>query len=274
MMRSHYSILALVIVTVSLAYNYTNTIHFNKSFKKISRVVAKRNTTSAKVSNLNTKATSEKSIVRSVANVEKTAGSNLNAILKQYSDGQWNFDLQNEKPYYIYGAKTKPELTNDDSKLQAFASDLASALVPNSSTLILDSTKTNTNSLETINDFNQRIDNIEVYNSYLRTFRNTKNYEITFVINELTPYNEIESRQLFNDQDAEHKLKTYFAPFGKEFEVNGCNKLVYFITNLKIAQLSYVCDVVVYDTVPVVKEVVVSANSLEVLQQNSKTIIN
>lgn len=211
---------------------------------------------------------------RQTASTAAIENDELPLILKKYSDSPWKTSLVNGRTNLIFGSKTKAGLTDSDAELQAFVSDVATTLVPDGSSVILDNSKTQQNNFELINDFSQQIEGINVYNSYFRTFRRAESLETTFLVNELTTYSGIESRVLFDNSDAVHKVKSYYSPFGREIEVSGCNTMVYFVKADKVAQLSYVCELTVFDTVPLVKELVISANSLEVLHQHTKTIVN
>ena len=130
---------------------------------------------------------------------------------------------------------------------------------------------------EIINEFQQEINSVSIFNSYFRTFRTPEELEGTFFMSEFKNYHEIVNEQNFEATEAAQKISTYYEKLNKTIIKSECNSKTYFIDQAKTAKLSYLCEVTFKSAgsnLPEKYQTVVSAQSADVLFQNRKTIYN
>lgn len=202
-----------------------------------------------------------------------TAESKVKQFLRSRTNQNWSFEKNNGQIEKIFGGEVK-KLVNTDEKLKQFISELSSEMGYENLNFAEYPPAQKKSDHETINEFRQSIDDIEVYGAYFRAFRDNDSLSASFFINEFKKYDELSKLENFSRNELEEKIELYYERLGRTLKSRSCSNKVYFIGENSTAELAYRCLVSTAAALPETYEVVVSTASADVLFQKRITIFN
>ncbi len=199
--------------------------------------------------------------------------SKLKEFLRSRTNQNWTFEKNNGHIEKIFGGEVK-KLVNTDEKLKQFISELSSEMGYENLNFAEHKPAQKKSDHETINEFRQNIDDIEVYGAYFRAFRDNEALSATYFINEFKKYEDFSNLENFSRNELEAKVELYYERLGRTLKSRNCSNKVYFVGEKLTAELAYRCLVKTAAALPETYEVIVSTASADVLFQKRITIFN
>ncbi len=194
-------------------------------------------------------------------------------FLKMKTQQDWSFEKNNSQIEKIFGGEVK-KLVDTDEKLGHFVGELTTTMGYEGISFSENKEAQKTTSHEVINEYQQNIENVEIYGAYFRAFRDGDSLNASYFINEFKKYDKVNSQDAFSMADILTKLDRYYERLGKTVTQKKCDRKVYYVGEHKIAELAYHCLVTASSQLPENFEVLVSLSNSDILFQKRVSIFN
>lgn len=207
---------------------------------------------------------------------ERTLKEDVLAVLAAYDQSiDWNFHQDGKETIFSIFGGVIPHILDSQPRTLAFARSITEALGHKRDEIFLDGdlAALNQNPNSTTYNFKQQFEGYEVYNSYLRLFGRKEDGGVYYINNELKNVGQPALDFRVSQVEAVDALRSLYQDRGLLVEESS-SKPVLFVMKPGVSELAWKVIVRVKGNQKDRREILISANTATVLQNESLLILN